>query len=141
MSVQTLTGWLTALVLTAAFSTYLLKQIGREYVKQLSRDYADFADAYRRFMKFMVGRHRVFGAAALIALAAHAYPALARSAVSASGLVAALALISAAAAGAWLFFGKKNLRTGWLSVHRALAFVLLLAVIIHFFFPGMIAFW
>jgi hypothetical protein len=140
MSAQALTGWLTVLVLTAAFSTYLLKQIGREYVKQLSREYADFTDAYRRFMKFMVGRHRVFGAAALIVLAAHAYPALARSTVSASGVVAALALISAAVAGAWLFYGKKNLRTGLLSAHRALTFVLIFAVIVHLFFTGVITF-
>ena len=140
MSAQALTGWLTALSLAAAFSTYLLKQIGREYVRQLSREYADFTDAYRRFMKFMVGRHRVFGTAALIALAAHAFPAFAGSFLSASGLIAALALSSSAGAGAWLFFGKKNLRTGWLSAHRVLAFMLLLAAIVHLFFTGKIVF-
>ncbi|HPW68216.1 MAG: hypothetical protein WDA72_00040 [Desulfomonilia bacterium] len=140
MSVQALTGWLTALALAAAFSTYLLKQIGREYVKRLPREYADFADAYRSFMKLMVGRHRIFGAAALIALAAHAYPVIAGSFISVSGLIAAFVLICASAAGAWLFYGKKSLRTGLLSVHRALAFVLLPALIIHFFFTGMIAF-
>ncbi len=140
MSMQEPTGWLTALALVAAFSTFLLKQIGREYVKELSREYADFTDAYRRFMKFMVRRHRIFGAAALIVLAAHAYPVLAGSFISASGLIAAFALISAAMTGAWLFYGKKSLRTGLLSAHRALAFVLLPAVILHLFFTGMIAF-
>lgn len=140
MGVQALTGWLIVLTLVAALSTYLLKQIGRDYVKRLPREYADFASTYRRFMKFMVGRHRFFGAAALIALAVHAYPVIARSFISVSGLIAAFILISTAAAGAWLFYGKRSLRSGLLPVHRALAFLLLPAVIIHLFFRVMIAF-
>jgi hypothetical protein len=138
MNLHTLAGWLTILILLGAYSTFSLKQIGREYVKQLPKEYAGFADAYRGFMKFMVRRHRFFGAAALAGLFIHAYLAVSLSALSVSGLIAGLVLTFAAGSGAFGFFRKLGLRSGWLFVHRALAFSLFLGVIVHLFFKGVV---
>ncbi|NLW68763.1 MAG: hypothetical protein GXY28_13290 [Bacteriovoracaceae bacterium] len=138
MNAHTLAGWLTILILLGAFSTFFLKQIGREYVKTLPKEYADFADAYRRFMKFMVGKHRFFGAAALTGLFIHASLVLFLSFLSASGLAAGLVLVCVAASGAYGFFLRRSLRSGWLTVHRSLAFALFLAVVVHLVFKGIV---
>ena len=139
MNGQEASGWLTVLILAGTFATYFLKQIGREYVKKLPGEYAGFADAYRRFMKSMIGKHRFFGTAALILLLVHSCPALVRSTVSPSGLVAGLFLAASAGWGLYGFFCKRSLRSGWLPVHQTLAFLLLLAVVVHLFFKGPVA--
>lgn len=129
-------GWITAVVFMGAFSTFFLKQISREYVKGLPSTHAGFADAYRRFMKRMIRRHRSFGVAAFALLAAHAALVLSRGVISVTGLAAASLLAATAGLGLYGLYVNRSLRSPWLSVHRGLGFALFLSVLVHLFFKG-----
>lgn len=138
MSLTELAGWLTLVAVFGAFASFLLKQISREYVKKLGKEHADFVDGYRRFMRAMIRQHRFYGMAALALVVVHASLVVSRSVVSATGLVSALVLFAAAGLGAWGFYGHRSLRGGWLSVHRALAFTLLIAILGHLFYKAVV---
>lgn len=131
-----LLGWIIAAGVLGAASTFFLKQIGRDYVKNLPKKYAEFADSYRNFMKFMIRRHRYFGLASLSILPVHAVFVISQSVLSLTGLIAACALPATAAFGIYGFYFKKNMRSGWLPLHRAFGFLLFLAAIVHIFFKG-----
>lgn len=131
-----LLGWMIALSILGAAATFFLKQIGRDYVKKLPVKYAGFADSYRNFMKFMIRRHRYFGLAALSILPVHAGLVISQAVLSLTGLLAACALVTTAAFGIYGFYLKKNMRSGWLPLHRVFGLLLFLAMIVHIFFKG-----
>lgn len=134
-----LIGWVAAVAMFGAFSNYYLKVISRDYLKKLPKKYADFADAYRSFMKIMIRRHRYFGLAALVLFPVHAAFVLIGSSLSITGLIAGLALIATASLGIYGFYIKKDLRAKWLVVHRAFAFVVFFTVISHLVFKAVIS--
>ncbi|HNY65011.1 MAG TPA: hypothetical protein PKM41_06200 [Deltaproteobacteria bacterium] len=132
-------GWIMAAGILGALSNHLLKLVSRTFLKGISREREGFMKVYRGLMKFMVRRHRYFGLAALAILPVHAGLVILGSALSLTGAAAALALIATASLGAYGFYVRKDLRAGWLPVHRALAFVLLLAAVVHVYFKGFVS--
>lgn len=127
-------GLIAALCALGALSNLLLKEISRTFIKNLPRKYAEFASAYRSFMRFMVRRHRYFGLASFFFVLVHAFTAIAGSALSVTGLIGAAALTGTVCLGIYGFYIEKSLRSAWLQVHRTFAFILLVAVTVHFFF-------
>lgn len=126
-----LLGWTSAAMALAALSNHFLKLAGRTVVKSLARKHPRPVEAYRKFMKFMVRRHRLFGLGAILVMPVHGGFVLLGSALSVTGGIAALALAATASLGAYGFFIGKSTRAGWLPVHRAFAFLLLLAMGAH----------
>lgn len=126
-----LLGWTTAAMVLAALSNYFVKLAGRTVVKSLSERHPRPVGAYRKFMRFIVRRHRSFGLGAILVMPVHGGLVLLGSALSVTGGIAALALVATASLGAYGFSAKKSSRAGWLPVHRVLAFLLLLALGAH----------
>ena len=124
-------GWTSAAMALAALSNYFLKLAGRSVVKSLAGKHPRPVEAYREFMRFMVRRHRLFGLGAILVMPVHGGFVLLGSALSVTGGIAALALVATASLGAYGFFIRKSTRAGWLPVHRAFAFLLLLALGAH----------
>jgi hypothetical protein len=133
-----LLGWVAAVCAGGALSNYALKAVGRTYLKKVPAKYARQVELYRAFMRFMVRRHRVFGASAVFFLAVHAALVILGSALSVTGGAAALGFVSTASLGAHGFYVKKDLRAPWLRVHRAFAFLSLLTLITHLFYRGVL---
>ena len=126
-----LLGWAMAAMVVAAELNYVLKLAGRTVVKSLAEKHPRPVGAYRKLMRFMVRRHRLFGLGAILVMPVHGGFVLLGSALSVTGGIAALALVATASLGAYGFFIKKSTRAGWLPVHRAFAFLLLLALGAH----------
>jgi len=132
-------GFVTALCVVGSLSNFFLKEISRTFIRNLPKKYAGFASAYRSFMRFMLRRHRSFGFAALFIVLMHAFPIVARSVLSVTGLIAAAALGCTVCLGMYGYYLKKSLRSAWLHVHRAFALALLIAAVVHLFFSAPVA--
>ncbi|MGC9324037.1 MAG: hypothetical protein ACP5G0_04730 [Desulfomonilia bacterium] len=134
MSLEEFFGWCIAGFVFLSLLNYLLKQISREYIKNLPPNRQDFAQAYRRVMRVVVRNHRFFGFAALVFLAAHTAAVFLAGFLSATGLLTAAALVISACLGLYGYYINRDYRAWWLSVHRLFALIVIVTFIIHFFF-------
>lgn len=132
-------GWVGATGLLGALSSYFLKLIGRTLLKGVSREHARFLGAYRTFMKFMIQNHRFFAFGALGVILVHAGLVILGSAISLTGAATAMAMVLTASLGAYGHYFRKSMRAGWLSFHRAFAFLAVFAAGVHFFFKAYVA--
>ena len=80
-----LLGWATAAMVVAALLHYVLKLAGRPVVKPLAGKHPRPVEAYRKFMRFMVRRHRSFGLGAILVMPVHGGFVLLGSALSVTG--------------------------------------------------------
>lgn len=126
-------GIITGVMIVLALSNFFLKQISRDYVKNLPLRYKDFADAYRSFMQRMIRSHRVFGISAIVSLMVHAGMNIYSGHASVTGIISAIFLAATAGLGAYGYYVSRNLRAWWLTMHKACGFVLVLSVLVHLF--------
>ncbi len=124
-------GWCVAAAAAAALMNFVLKQVGRDYVKRISERNPGFARAYRTFMQFMVRRHRFFGIAAGFILVLHVAVVLLSGFTSITGMAAGVLLIATAGLGLYGFHVVKIPRGRWIHAHRTGAFLLLVAAVLH----------
>jgi len=128
-------GWITIFFLFLALLNFVLKQVSRDYVKNLPREYKDFADAYRRFMQHIIRRHRYFGIAAVVFFLFHAGLILFFSVgISFTGLVTGFILLAVVSLGAYGYFVNKDFRSWWVPMHRGCAFALMVSAMVHVFY-------
>jgi len=114
----------------------VLKQVGRDCVKRLSVKNPGFAGAYRRFMQFMVRRHRFFGMAASFILVLHLAVVLLSGITSLTGMATGALLLVTAGLGLYGFHVVKIPRGRWIHAHRTGAFLLLVAAAVHIFYKA-----
>jgi hypothetical protein len=138
MSLTETLGWCAALAAAAALMNFLLKQVSREYVKNISAANPAFASSYRTFMQFMIRNHRFFGMAAGALFAVHVGVVLSSGVSSLTGIVAGILLLTVSGLGAYGFYIRKNPRGKWIHAHRGVAFLLTMAAIAHIFFKAAI---
>ncbi|MBN2298192.1 MAG: DUF4405 domain-containing protein [Deltaproteobacteria bacterium] len=135
MMLVLIAGWITIFFVFLALLNFLLKQVSREYVKRLPKEYKDFADAYRRFMQRIIRGHRYFGIAALSVFLLHAGLILFfYDVISITGMVTGIVLFATVSMGAYGYFINKDFRSWWVSVHRGCAFALLVSALVHLFY-------
>ncbi|HHO77059.1 MAG TPA: DUF4405 domain-containing protein [Deltaproteobacteria bacterium] len=127
-------GWITISLVMLALLNFVLKQISRDYVKGLHKDYKAFTDAYRRFMQHMIRRHRYFGVAALASFLVHAGLILFFSfGIALTGLITGVLLSAVVSLGGYGYYVNKDIRSWWVAVHRGCAFALMLSALVHVF--------
>ncbi len=131
MSPGPVLGWCVLAAAAAALINFVLKQVGRDYVKRISERNPGFAQAYRTFMQFMVRRHRSFGIAAGIILVLHVAVVLLSGFTSLTGMAAGTLLIATAGLGLYGFHVVKTPRGRWIQAHRTFAFLLLVSAVLH----------
>ncbi|HDP25178.1 MAG TPA: hypothetical protein ENN34_07015 [Deltaproteobacteria bacterium] len=138
MSLETFFGWSIAVFVVLCLLNFVLKQISRDYIKKLPASRQDFANAYRSVMRVVVKNHRMFGFGALLLLPVHFMVVYLSEILSLTGLISGAALIATAGMGIYGFYLRRDYRSWWLTVHRLLAVVVVVAVITHLFVKGYI---
>jgi len=130
-----LLGVCTAVCVVACLMNLLLKQISREYIGKLSPGNENFIAMYRKFMRLMIRNHRIFGFSGIGILTAHGLLAYTQIGLSLTGLIALFLMSTMVCSGSYGYYFKKDYRSAWLDLHRMLAFLLLVGVIIHIPIP------
>ena len=124
-------GWITVISFGLAISNYFMKYIHKKYINKLGKENKEMVTLYRKIMKIIVKNHKVVGAIAIISVLTHFFIAFSSNRISITGIIAALFMVSLFSLGFYGAFINKNYKGKWLKVHRSMAFVLLIAIIIH----------
>lgn len=126
-------GWVAVVGYAIALLGFFCKYINKKYINKLPKDKKQIATYYRLIMKYILKLHKLAGIVASIAIMVHFYIMFTSRGLSISGLLAALVMWSVFALGIYGYAINKNLRGSWVKPHRALAFLLILLIIVHVF--------
>ena len=97
--------------------------------KILSSSHHGLGKAIESFARFLIKNHRILGRMAAIFLVVHATLQFVRYGPSPTGIAAALLLVAQVTLGA---YGAKTKKRGsWLMVHRLIALLLPVAMVVH----------
>ncbi len=124
-----LLGLLIILMYGFTLLSYVLKFINKHLGKYL-RKAPKIYKLYLKLMKFSIKNHRFFGMGAIVFILAHFVIQFVYEGLSISGVIAATLMIIQALLGAFGFFNKPQSRV-WLIIHRLLAIIILIAILIH----------
>lgn len=115
-----------------ALLNYVVKYINRKFRNNLMNNEAVY-QLFIKLMKFTVKNHRYFGLMAIIFLLLHMAVQMSLHGINITGTIAAVIMLAEIALGYYGFKVKKKGKT-WLKVHRVIAVVLLISIIIHLAF-------
>ncbi|MBU3158468.1 hypothetical protein KPL37_01615 [Clostridium frigoris] len=110
---------------------YFVKVINKRYISKLGKEKKQMIDLYRKLMKLIIKYHKLAGTIAIFTVLTHFIIAFSSGRISITGIVAASFMVIIFFLGVYGAFINKNRKGMWLKVHRTMAFVLLLAVVIH----------
>ncbi|WBL48971.1 hypothetical protein [Clostridium estertheticum] len=124
-------GWVTVICFGIAISNYFVKFINKKYISKLGKEKKPMVDLYRKLMKIIIKYHKLAGTIAIFTVLTHFIIAFSAGRISITGIVAASFMVIIFLLGIYGAFINKNRKGMWLKVHRTMAFVLLLAIVIH----------
>lgn len=130
MSVGRIFGWL---IVTGYFFTilnYFVKWANRRWISKMPKD-APGRVRFQSFMRFIVKNHRYFGMFTSIALITHFIIQYLSWGFYISGLIAGSLLIIQGSLGAYGTYVKQKKNGPWLIVHRSVAVLLFLGILVH----------
>lgn len=108
---------------------YVVKFVNKKFKKQINNN-KTFAANYMKFMRFIVKNHRYFGFLAVLFLVLHFLIQFTSYGVSITGGIAASIMIFQILLGMYGFKAKKKGKN-WLIIHRSIAVMILMAILIH----------
>jgi len=122
-------GTLTMLLYFLAILIYLVKFVNYNYSATLTKN-PKLHNNFIKFMKFIVQRHKLFGVLTVSFLLLHFLIQFGRYGLNITGIIAAAIMLLQVGLG---IYGDKALTRGgtWLSMHRIIAFLLLIAIGLH----------
>jgi len=123
-------GWTIVIFYALTILNYILKFINRRWGKEINQN-EKLKGPFRWFMSFIIKNHKLFGFITIAAILGHFYIQYNRWGFVPSGVAAAILMITQAALGAYGAFINKKRKGPWLMAHRAIAALLLLAVVFH----------
>ena len=108
---------------------YVFKWISRIFDKLIKKN-ESFYNIYKKVSLFFAKNHRIFGILTFLAVITHFIVQFSTIGLSITGLIAALIMMLQVSLG---IYGVKvkNKWKYWVLVHRIIAFIILIAVIIH----------
>lgn len=125
-------GWITAIAFGLAVLNYFIKYVNRKFINKISKENPALAKNYRIVMRYFVKYHRLFGIIATISVIMHFIIIYTTQGVlSYTGIIAAIAMILVFSLGIFGTRIQKKVNGSWVKVHRGIAFVLIIAVIVH----------
>ena len=124
-------GWVAVWGYSIALLGFFFKFINKKYINKLPKDKKQIAVTYRLIMKYVLKFHKLAGLVASAAIAVHFYLMYNNYGLSISGLIAAIVMWIVFSFGIYGFAINKNLRGSWVKLHRILAFILVILIIIH----------
>jgi len=122
-------GWLIIASLLLTLMNYPIKKINRAASRLPQTDKRRQLAA--RLTRFLTGNHRFLALLTLILLIAHLIIQSIYRWISLSGLIAAALLIVTGLFGGFGHFVRKKKRGTWFYIHRSLAALLVIAIIVH----------
>jgi len=108
---------------------YIVKFINKKF-KALINKNKTFASNYLKMMRFIVKNHRYFGFLALLFVALHFSIQYLTHGLSITGAIAASLMVLQVILGIYGHQAKKKSKI-WLTIHRSIAILLLLAIAVH----------
>jgi hypothetical protein len=124
-------GTLTAITFGLALLNFFVKFINKKYISKLGKDQKHFIDLYRKFMKLIVKYHKFIGIISVSLLSIHFYTAFSSNRISTTGIISAIIMLVLFLLGIYGAYINRTIRGNWLKVHRVLAFLLLISIVIH----------
>ena len=124
-------GIITVISFGIAISNYFVKYIHKKYINKLGNEKKQFVNIYRKIMKIIIKNHKLIGTIAIFSVLIHFFVAFSSNRISITGIIAALFMVIIFFLGVYGAFINKNHKGLWLKVHRAMAFFLLVAIVIH----------
>ncbi|MFT8314456.1 MAG: hypothetical protein ABF633_09365 [Clostridium sp.] len=123
-------GILTAIGFIFALLNFFVKLINKNYILKLPKDKNHFVTYYKKIMKFIVKNHKTAGIITFILMLLHFFIAYNSHRIKITGIIAAIIMAAVVILG---IYGKsiKRPRGKWLTIHRSLAFILIIAIIFH----------
>jgi hypothetical protein len=108
---------------------FIVKYINKRYRSRINSN-PKLKSVFSPFMKFIVKNHKLFGLLTAVALIAHFTVQYLLFGFSMTGATAGAALILQVFLGGYIY--RKKIRKGfWFKFHRMLAFILVIAILIH----------
>jgi len=124
-------GLITVISFAIAILNYFSKYIHKKYISKLGKDKNEIVVIYRKIMKIIIKNHKLAGSIAIFSVLTHFYIGFSANRISTTGIIAALFMASIFFLGIYGAFINKTYKGMWLKVHRGMAFVLLVAILIH----------
>lgn len=110
---------------------FLLKYLNKKVISKLSSDYKDFVSIYRRVMRIFIKYHKPAGIITSMLVLVHFILMSVFFRVSVTGIIAMILMLIIFLLGLYGAYINKNFKGKWLKIHRVLAFLLCLAILIH----------
>lgn len=122
-------GYLIIGFYALAVLNFVFKYANRNYRDSLKKNEKIYK-VFMNILKFLAKYHRYFGTATVIMILAHFYLQISRFGISTTGMLAAGIMVLQVVLGVYGQYSKvKN--KAWLKIHRVIAAVLLLTILIH----------
>jgi hypothetical protein len=122
-------GFMIIVCYAMTILNYFVKFINRKYRDTLKKN-ENFYKVYTKVMKFIIKSHKLFGFLTIAFILFHFYIQFTRIELSITGVIAAGIMLLQVLLGVYGWKVKKKGRT-WLYVHRSIAAVLLITILIH----------
>ena len=121
-------GWCIVVSYVLAMLNFVLKRVNKYYI---SKKQERVKSSFRVVMKPFIKYHRYFGLLAILALTIHFIYIYLNYWISPTGVIAAITMVILVALGLFGYLIKKGKKGTWLVLHRAAAFLMILAIALH----------
>lgn len=128
-------GWLIITGLVLTLLNFPVKLIYRKWVSALDKE-SKFKVVYSGAQKIIVKHHRFFAGFATLMLITHLIIQLQYRWLSTTGLIAAILLVTNGFLGGYGHYIRKKKKSAWLYVHRSIAVLATMAIILHIVMRG-----
>ena len=128
-------GWLIIAGLFLTLMTYPIKLIQRKWVAKLEPK-SKFKKGYTKVQQIIVRHHRFFAIFTTVMLIVHLIIQIQYRWVSSSGIVAASLLVLNVLLGVYGHYIRKKKRSAWFYIHRTVAILSTIAIILHIVLQG-----
>lgn len=124
-------GWVVVIGYFLALCNYILKYINKKYINVKLKDNKNIVNNYRMIMKYIIKYHKLIGIIISCVIFIHFAIMLYVKGLSITGIIALLTMVLTTLLGIYGAYFKKKYGGSWLYVHRTLAFILFIMIIIH----------
>lgn len=125
-----LLGWLIVISYVLASNSYIIKLVNKKYYRQINKN-STVRKIFNKTMRSIIKNHRLFGFSAVTFILIHFIIQFTNYGLSKKGLLAALLMIIQVGLGIHGTNVDKKYRSLWLFFHRAIALLLLFAILRH----------
>lgn len=125
-----LLGWLIVTCFTLTVLNYFVKRINRRFISKLPKD-SEIRLKFSVFMRFIVKNHRYFAMMTTLALITHFVIQYLSWGFYPTGVIAGSLMIGQGAVGAFGTYAKGKKPGPWLYLHRTIAVLLTVAILLH----------